>query len=40
MGLNFALCILKRDREQRLDHLEGQPVFRGISPREVYERGG
>ncbi|GEM_PF-2811824 len=38
--LNFALCTIKHDLEQLLDQLEWQPVFKGISPREVYERGG
>jgi hypothetical protein len=38
--LNFALCTVKHDLEQLLDQLEWQPVFKGISPREVYERGG
>jgi hypothetical protein len=38
--LNFALCTIKHDLEQLLDQLEWQPVFRGVSPREVYERGG
>ncbi len=38
--LNFALCTIKHDLEQLLDQLERQPVFGGISPREVYELGG
>lgn len=38
--LNFALCTIKYDLEQLLDQLEWQPVFKGVSPREVYERGG
>ena len=38
--LNFALCTIKHDLEDILDQLEWQPVFKGISPREVYERGG
>ncbi len=38
--LNFALSTIKHDLEQLLDQLERHPVFRGISPREVYERGG
>ena len=38
--LNFALCTIKHDLEDILNQLEWQPVFRGISPREVYERGG
>ena len=38
--LNFALCAIKRDLEQRLDQLERRSVFQGVSPREVYERGG
>jgi hypothetical protein len=37
--LNFALCTIKHDLEAILDQLEWQPVFKGISPREVYERG-
>ncbi len=37
--LNFALCTIRHDLEQLLDQLERQPVFEGISPREVYERG-
>ena len=37
--LNFALCTIKHDLEQLLDQLEWQPVFKGVSPREVYERG-
>ncbi len=37
--LNFALCTIHHDLEQLLDQLEWQPVFKGISPREVYERG-
>ena len=37
--MNFALCTIKHDLEQLLDQLEGQPVFKGVSPREVYERG-
>ncbi len=37
--LNFALCTIKHDLEQTLDHLERQPIFGGLSPREVYERG-
>ena len=37
--LNFALCTIKSDLEQLLDQLEGQPVFGGISPREVYKLG-
>ncbi len=36
--LNFALCTIKHDLEDILDQLEWQPVFRGISPKEVYER--
>jgi len=38
--LNFALCTIKHDLEYLLDQLEWQPVFKGLSPREVYERGG
>jgi hypothetical protein len=38
--LNFALCTIRHDLGQLLDQLERQPVFEGISPREVYERGG
>ena len=38
--LNFALCTIKHDLEELLDQLECQPVFKGISPREIYERGG
>jgi hypothetical protein len=38
--LNFALYTIKHDLEEILDQLEWQPVFKGISPREVYERGG
>jgi len=38
--LNFALCTIKHDLEEILDQLEWQPVFKGVSPREVYERGG
>lgn len=38
--LNFALCTIKHDLEDLLDQLEWQPVFKGLSPREVYERGG
>ena len=38
--LNFALCTIKHDLEDLLDQLEWQPVFKGVSPREVYERGG
>lgn len=37
--LNFALCTIEHDLEQLLDQLERHPVFEGISPREVYERG-
>ena len=37
--LNFALCTIKHDLEEILNHIEQQPVFGGISPREVYERG-
>jgi hypothetical protein len=37
--LNFALCTIKHDLEGILDQLEWQPVFKGVSPREVYERG-
>ncbi len=38
--LNFALCTIKHDLEEILDQLEWQPVFKGISPRDVYEQGG
>jgi hypothetical protein len=38
--LNFALCTIQHDLEQLLEQLEGQSVFGGVSPREVYERGG
>jgi hypothetical protein len=38
--LNFALCTIKHDLEQLIDQLEWQPVFEGVSPREVYELGG
>ncbi len=38
--LNFALCTIKHDLNEILDQIEDQPVFNGISPREVYERGG
>lgn len=38
--LNFALCTIKHDLEGLLDQLEWRPVFKGLSPREVYERGG
>ena len=38
--LNFALCTIKHDLEEILDQLELQPVFKGVSPREVYEQGG
>ena len=37
--LNFALCTIKHDLEQLLDQLEWQPVFKDVSPRDVYERG-
>ena len=37
--LNFALCTIKHDLEEILDQLEWQPVFKGVSPREVYKRG-
>jgi len=38
--LNFALCTIQHDLEQLIEQLESQAVFGGISPREVYERGG
>lgn len=38
--LNFALCTIQDDLKEVLDQLEWQPVFGGISPREVYEQGG
>ena len=38
--LNFALCTIKHDLEEILEQLEWQPVFKNVSPREVYERGG
>ena len=38
--LNFALCTIKHDLEHIISQLEWQPVFKGVSPREVYERGG
>ena len=38
--LNFALCTIQHDLEEILDQLERHPAFGGISPREVYERGG
>jgi hypothetical protein len=37
--LSFALCTIKHDLEELLDRLESQPVFQGLSPRDVYERG-
>ena len=37
--LNFALCTIKHDLEEILNQLEGQPVFKGVSPREIFERG-
>jgi len=37
--LNFALCTIKYDLECLLSYLEHHPTFKGISPREVYERG-
>ncbi len=36
---NFALCTIKHDVEELIAQLEWQPVFKGISPREIYERG-
>jgi hypothetical protein len=38
--MNFALCTIQHDLEEILDQLEQSPVFEGISPREVYKRGG
>jgi predicted fused transcriptional regulator/phosphomethylpyrimidine kinase len=38
--LNFALCTIKHDTEQLIQELEWQPIFKGISPRDIYERGG
>jgi hypothetical protein len=38
--LNFALCTIRHDLEQLLDQLEGQAVLGGVSPREIYDRGG
>jgi len=38
--LNFALCTIKHDLEQILDLVEHQPIFQGLSPRMLYERGG
>ncbi len=37
--LNFALGTIKHDLGELLNQIEQQPVFEGISPREVYERG-
>ncbi len=38
--LNFALCTIKHDLEQILDLVEHQPIFKGLSPRMVYDLGG
>ncbi len=37
--LSFTLNTLKHDLEELLGQLEHQPIFKGISPKEVYERG-
>jgi hypothetical protein len=36
---SFALNTIKYDLEIMLNQLEKQPVFKGISPIEVYQRG-
>ncbi len=38
--MNFALCTIQYDLEEVLDQLERHPVFEGLSPREMYKRGG
>ena len=38
--LNFSLCTIRHDIEELLDQLEFRPIFKGVLPREVYERGG
>lgn len=38
--LSFALNTIRHDLDQLLDQLEKWPILGGISPREVYERGG
>ena len=37
--LNFAFGAIKHDLEEILNQIGQQPVFEGLSPREVYERG-
>lgn len=36
---NFALNTIKHDLEELVNQFEHQPVFKGISPKEVYEQG-